>query len=95
MEDKPHHMGHRQRLRAKFLASGKEALADYELLELVLFNSNSRKDVKPLAKNLIKEFGNLAGVIKANAKDLKKIFGKSIDIFGNKNASRSSFTFHS
>ncbi len=50
--DKPHYAGHRRRLRARFLKAGPEALADYELLELLLFFAQPRADVKPLAKAL-------------------------------------------
>jgi DNA repair protein RadC len=42
------HAGHRKRLRARFLAGGETALADYELLELILFGANARRDMKPL-----------------------------------------------
>ena len=56
--------GHRERLRARFLA-GSEALADYELLELVLFGAIPRRDVKPLAKSLLERFGSFAEVISA------------------------------
>ena len=57
--------GHRQRLRERFVATGSEGLPDYELLELILFRVYPRRDTKPLAKALIKEFGSLAGVIHA------------------------------
>jgi len=46
-------IGHRQRLRRRFLAGGANAVADYELLELVLFLAQARGDVKPLAKALV------------------------------------------
>ena len=64
-EAAPHFHGHRERLRERFLAGGAAALADYELLELVLFRAIPRRDVKPLAKELIKTFGSLAEVISA------------------------------
>ena len=47
---KPHHTGHRKRLRERFLSSGPEALADYELLEMILFPAKPIGDVKPMAK---------------------------------------------
>ena len=50
----PHYHGHRERLRARFLKGGSDALADYELLELVLFRAIQRRDLKLLAKDLIK-----------------------------------------
>ncbi len=53
----PHYYGHRDRLRARFTEVGGDALPDYELLELVLFRSIPRRDVKPIAKELLKRFG--------------------------------------
>ena len=50
-----HHLGHRDRLRARFTDAGADALADYELLELVLFRTIPRRDVKPIAKALMGE----------------------------------------
>jgi DNA repair protein RadC len=49
-EAPPHFHGHRERLRARFREAGPEALADYEMLELVLFRAIPQRDVKPLAK---------------------------------------------
>lgn len=60
---KKHYHGHRQRLRDRFRHAGDEALASYELLELVLFFCIPRRDVKPLAKSLISRFGSLADVL--------------------------------
>ena len=54
---------------------GAEALPDYELLELVLFNAVQRRDVKPLAKALIDHFGGFAEVISASPERLKEING--------------------
>lgn len=71
MVDQPDHRhGHRERLRARFLSSGADALADYELLELLLMYAIPRRDVKPLAKDLIKRFGSFAGVLCADADTL-------------------------
>ncbi|HTK79442.1 MAG TPA: DNA repair protein RadC [Rhizomicrobium sp.] len=63
--DGPHYLGHRDRLRARFLEGGANALPDYELLELLLFAAIPRRDVKPLAKDLIAKFGGFAEVIAA------------------------------
>ena len=52
---KPHFHGHRERLRDRFREAGAQALSDYELLERVLFRAIPMRDVKPLAKELIKE----------------------------------------
>jgi DNA repair protein RadC len=62
--------GHRDRLRQRLLAGGTEAIADYELLEFLLFAANARKDMKPVAKALLARFGNLAGVLGANREAL-------------------------
>ena len=75
--EKPHFSGHRDRLRARFLKSGPESLADYEVLELILFMAIPRRDVKPLAKNLINAFGGLPSVMNASLHDLQKIEGIS------------------
>ncbi len=74
-EDKPHYLGHRHRLRDKLLKHGPEALADYELLELLLALAIPRIDVKPLAKTLLKQFGSFAGVIAADPAQLRKVKG--------------------
>lgn len=76
-EDKPHYSGHRDRLRERFVGGGTEALADYELLELILFMAIPRRDVKPLAKDLIKTFGSFAGVINAPLHQLTQCNGLS------------------
>ncbi|MEM9810509.1 MAG: DNA repair protein RadC [Pseudomonadota bacterium] len=57
--------GHRERLRARFMAGGPDGVQEYELLELLLFNAIPRRDVKPLAKVLIQTFGTFADVINA------------------------------
>jgi DNA repair protein RadC len=61
----PHYIGHRARLRERFLNGGADAIPDYELLEMVLFAAIPRGDLKPLAKDLIKRFGSFAEVIAA------------------------------
>ncbi|MGL5363285.1 MAG: RadC family protein [Bosea sp. (in: a-proteobacteria)] len=73
--DDPHYLGHRDRLRERFVETGSDALPDYELLELVLFRSIPRRDVKPLAKDLIKRFGSFAEVIGAPAARLAETPG--------------------
>jgi DNA repair protein RadC len=67
--------GHRDRLRARFLAGGADPLPDYELLELVLFQCVPRKDVKPLAKKLIARFGSFAEVMGAPLERLQEFEG--------------------
>ncbi len=72
---KPHYAGHRARLRERFLKSGGGALADYELLELLLFQALPRGDTKPLAKELIRRFGSYAEVLSAEADALREVDG--------------------
>ena len=74
-EEAAHYLGHRQRLRDRFMESGAVALADYELLELVLFRAIPRRDVKPLAKALIKRFGSFAEAAAARPERLREIEG--------------------
>ena len=74
-EEAPHYHGHRDRLRARFREAGADALADYELLELVLFRALPRRDVKPLAKALIEKFGSFAEVISAPAARIAEVAG--------------------
>jgi DNA repair protein RadC len=71
----PHYHGHRQRLRQRFLNGGRAALADYELLELVLATAIPRGDVKPLAKALLARFGRLADVFRASPQELAVVKG--------------------
>ena len=69
----PEHAGHRQRLRQRFRKGGTDALPDYELLELVLFRAQPRRDTKPLAKRLIARFGSFAEVVNAPESRLKEV----------------------
>ena len=71
----PHYHGHRDRLRARFVEVGGEGLPDYELLELVLFRSIPRRDVKPIAKELMRRFGSFAEVLAAAPHRLAEIDG--------------------
>jgi DNA repair protein RadC len=73
--DKPHYLGHRQRLRERFMATGGEGMPDYELLELLLSQAIPRRDVKPLAKDLLAAFGSFSGVISAEPGRLGKVKG--------------------
>jgi DNA repair protein RadC len=68
-------VGHRKRLRARFVKGGADAMPDYELLEMVLFAALPRRDVKPLAKALLARFGNFAEVIAAPRARLCEISG--------------------
>lgn len=75
MSEARHYHGHRGRLRQRLLESKRGTLPDYEVLEVLLFASSPRSDVKPLAKTLIDEFGSLGRVITAERSALEKIKG--------------------
>jgi len=67
--------GHRDRLRERFDKRGAEALADYELLELMLFRLIPRRDTKPIAKALLARFGSISGALGAPAHLLREVPG--------------------
>src|SRR5690242_13428329 len=73
----PHYLGHRERLRRRLLDAGAEALADYELLEMVLYAASPRRDTKPLAKTLLTKFGSFSEVIAAPPPRLREVDGVS------------------
>jgi DNA repair protein RadC len=70
-----HYHGHRDRLRTRYRDGGDAALADYELLELLLFRLIPRRDTKPIAKALIARFGTLGGVLGAPLPLLQEVKG--------------------
>jgi len=71
----PHYHGHRDRLRARAAEAGGDSLPDYELLELLLFRAIPRRDVKPIAKELIRRFGSFAEVLAASPARLLEVDG--------------------
>ena len=71
----PHYHGHRDRLRQKFTETNGAGLADYEMLELLLCGFIPRKDVKPIAKQLLARFGSLSAVFAASPKALQSVDG--------------------
>ncbi|MEQ9519055.1 MAG: DNA repair protein RadC [Parvibaculum sp.] len=73
--DAAQHAGHRQRLRERFTKAGADGLADYELLELILFRAIPRRDVKPLAKELVAHFGSFGAAISAEPARLAEMHG--------------------
>ena len=75
-----HAAGHRERLRARFAKAGVDGLQDYELMELVLFRAIPRRDVKPLAKDLIAKFGGFAEVLGAPIDRLVEVKGVSENV---------------
>ena len=74
-KEAPHHLGHRKRLKERYEKAGMEALQDYEILELLLFYAIPQGDVKARAKELLKRFGSLKGVLDADPKELKEVSG--------------------
>ena len=77
MADKPkhRHTGHRERMKAEFLARGLEGWPDHRVLELLLFYTIPQGDVNDLAHELVERFGSLAGVLDASVEELKKVKG--------------------
>lgn len=71
----PHFHNHRERLRDRFMRAGRTSLADYELLELILFRAIQRRNVKPIAKRLLQTFGDFNHTISATPQQLKKVPG--------------------
>ena len=69
------HDGHRQRMKERFLAVGLEALPDVNVLELLLYYTIPRRDVNPIAHDLLQRFGSLAGVFEAPVEELCKVPG--------------------
>ena len=67
--------GHRQRLREKFLSSGLTGFHDYEVIELLLTIGTPRKDCKASAKEALKKFKTLQGVLEASSRELCEIKG--------------------
>jgi DNA repair protein RadC len=76
-DDAKHYHGHRDRLRTRLREAGAKSLADYELLELILFRAIPRIDVKPLAKALLARFGSFPDAIAAEPQRLAEIKGMS------------------
>ena len=72
-KSEPHFHGHRERLKARFREGAK--LADYELLELLLFQAVPRRDTKPLAKTLLDRFGSFSEVLGAPEAQLREVEG--------------------
>jgi len=79
-QDSPDYLGHRQRLRLRFLSDEGRSMPDYELLELILMYAIPRRDVKPLAKSLIKQYGSLAGVLTAHSNELINVSGVGTNV---------------
>lgn len=70
-----HGAGHRERLRSRLLSGGPDALLDHELIEYLLALAIPRRDTKPLAKQLLAEFGGIGGLLTADSEALKRVSG--------------------
>jgi len=68
-------LGHRKRLRERFVKSGLKGFHDYEIIELLLTLGAPRKDCKPQAKEAIQRFKTLRGVLEATPEELQQIDG--------------------
>lgn len=75
LDEAPHYLGHRERLRLRMEEAGPSSLQDYELLEMLLFYVNRRGDTKGMAKTLLREFKTLEGVLAAPEHLLREIKG--------------------
>ncbi|HHU21858.1 MAG TPA: DNA repair protein RadC [Clostridiales bacterium] len=69
------HDGHRERMKKRFLQYGLDNFDDHNVLELLLFYALPRRDLNPLAHNLLNHFGSLSGVLEASIEDLKRVPG--------------------
>ena len=78
MNGKNSHAGHRERIRKRFLDSGQDGLFEHELLELLLFYANSRKDTNPIAHNLLDTFGSLKAILEARPEQLLSVDGMTL-----------------
>ncbi len=72
MNDKPHYKAHRQRLFEKF-DNNPDMIFDYELIELLLCYSNMRKDMKPVAKEILKKHDSLISMLSSDLSDVKGV----------------------
>lgn len=72
-EKEPHKIGHRKRMKERVLSHGAATLADYELLEMLLYASIPRRDTKELAKRLITEFGSFTALLQASFEALEGV----------------------
>lgn len=79
----PHYIGHRKRVKERFVTSGAANFSDYELLELMLFSSIPRKDVKPLAKKLLENFSSITDLINIDKERLLSISGTNENLYIN------------
>lgn len=75
--ERPHFYGHRKRMKEKFISTDSASFSEYELLELLLFFAIPRKDVKPIAKQLISSFGSIGGLLGATSEKIADLIGSN------------------
>ncbi|GAA5251974.1 hypothetical protein KNCP2_02620 [Candidatus Rickettsia kedanie] len=80
--DTPHYIGHRKRVKERFVAAGAEHFSDYALLAVMLFSAIPRKDVKPLAKKLLDHF-DITDLINLDKERLLSIKGTNENLYIN------------
>lgn len=73
--DKSLNSGHRERLRTRYLKAGGDGFPDYDMVELLLTYAIQRRDVKPIARNLLQKFKNIGGIMDATTEDLCSVEG--------------------
>jgi DNA repair protein RadC len=78
MQEEENQQGHRKRLREKFVESGLAGFQDYEIVELLLTLGSPRRDCKQQAKETLKRFKTLRGVLEASSEELQQINGIGI-----------------
>jgi len=74
-DDKPHYLGHRSRIRERFVKQGLEGFSDYEAMELLLTWMIPQRDLKPIAKRLIAKFGDFRSSLDASKEELMEVKG--------------------
>lgn len=79
----PHYLGHRKRVKERFVTVGAANFSDYELLEIMLFSAIPRKDVKPLAKKLLENFRTITDLINIDRERLLSISGTNENLYIN------------
>lgn len=82
-DELPHYLGHRKRVKDRFISAGATKFSDYELLELILFSVIPRRDVKPLAKKLLEKFKSLANLINIDKDRLLSVNGANENLYIN------------
>src|SRR5450756_335692 len=73
LENAQLHVGHRQRVRDRYLSEGLDAFKDHEVLELLLFYCMPKRDTNPVAHAILQEYGSLSGLFEADPRDIEPV----------------------